>query len=210
MARLFLILFGLFIVLVFINFTFTMLGSAFASFGGPVFPGSIVSSAGSGFTTVDFSAFDKGGDGLGYITQGYGRTAYSYLYVDHWHNGVDIAARFGAPILSPGEGRVIAIGNQDNFCYRRGFGKFVAVDDGGNHLVLWYAHLGTISVSVGDAVKKGTAIGTVGTTGLETGPHLHFSIFKEAGFRMKNKNGCGPDADGTDVNPLLYLGSVYQ
>jgi len=211
MARIFLILFGLFIVLVFVNFTWTLLGNAFASHGGigSSFP-ILASPSGSGLSAVDFSIFDKGGDGLSYVTQGYGRTPYSYLYVEHWHNGIDIAARYGAKILSPGEGRVIATGNQDNYCYRLGFGKFVAIEDGANGLVLWYAHLGAINVSLGDAVKKEQLIGTVGTTGFETGPHLHLSIFKEAGFSMQNKYGCGPDANGADINPLSVLGSVYQ
>ena len=105
---------------------------------------------------------------------------------------------------------MIATGNQDDYCRGRGFGRYVAVADGANHLVLWYAHLGKIYVEAGDTVKKGMEIGTVGNTGFETGTHLHFSVFDLNGFSMKNKNGCGPDPDGKDLNPLSYLGTTYQ
>ncbi len=75
---------------------------------------------------------------------------------------------------------------------------------------LWYAHLGNISVTPGDKLKKGDLIGTVGSSGYETGTHLHFSVFEESGFAILPRNGCGPDAVGKDVNPLSYLGTTYQ
>lgn len=159
---------------------------------------------------VNFSFFGKSGAGRSYITQGWGRTPFSYAYKNDWHNGIDIAASYGAAIDSPGEGVVIATGNQDNYCPGRGFGRYVAVDDGVNHLILWYAHLGKIFVSQGDKIKKGTIVGTVGSSGFETGTHLHFSIFDEEGFSMMSRNGCGPDAVGKDLNPLLYLGTIYK
>jgi len=100
---------------------------------------------------------------------------------------------------------VIAIGDQDNYCPGRGFGKFVAVSDPEDGVVLWYAHLGEIDVAAGRAIGKGTQIGTIGDTGLETGTHLHFSVFDARGFAMMNKNGCGPDANGRDADPVPYL-----
>ena len=159
---------------------------------------------------VDFTLFDKNGAGVSYITQGYGHTPFSYVYPNDWHDGIDIAAVYGAPIYSPGTGTVIATGNQDDYCYHRGFGKYVAIRDDANHLILWFAHLGTFAVSPGTTVKKGTPIGTVGTTGFETGTHLHFSIFDANGFSMTPRNGCGPDPTGQDLDPLKYLGSTYQ
>jgi murein DD-endopeptidase MepM/ murein hydrolase activator NlpD len=161
-------------------------------------------------SSIDFSFFGKGGTGRTYVTQGYGRTSFAYVYKGDWHNGIDIAAAYGAPIRSPGEGIVIAAGNQDAYCPGRGFGRYVAVDDAANHLVLWYAHLGKISVEPGDKISKGDVVGTVGSSGYETGTHLHFSIFDENGFSMQPKNGCGPDATGKDLNPLLYLGTIYN
>jgi murein DD-endopeptidase MepM/ murein hydrolase activator NlpD len=193
--------FLIFCGLVAVNYFSNMVGN-FSPYGGRA--------SADQLSSIDFSFFGKNGTGRSYITQGYGRTSFAYAYIDDRHNGIDIAAAYGAPIYSPSEGTVIATGNQDNYCPRRGFGKFVAVDDQTNHLILWYAHLGNISVSPGGIVKKGTQIGTVGATGFETGTHLHFSIFKEAGFSMTPRNGCGPDPTGHDVDPLSYLGTTYQ
>ena len=160
--------------------------------------------------SINFSIFDKGGIGYRYITQGYGRTPYAYMYIDGWHNGIDIAADYGAPIYSPTDGIVIAVDDQDNYCPRRAFGRFVVVEDDTNHLVLMFAHLANIPVAPLEVIKKGQLIGTVGNTGDETGPHLHFSIFEAASFSMAPAHGCGPYPQGRDVNPLNYLGTVYQ
>lgn len=167
--------------------------------------------SGGGLTTVDFSFFAKGGKGWSYITQGYGTTPFAYLYINHWHNGVDIAARYGAPIYSPVvNGVVVATGNQDDYCPGEGFGKFVVVRDDTDQLVLMFAHMGTIAVSPGATVAKGAELGTIGASGLETGTHLHFSLFKSAGFTVTPAHGCGPYPEGHDVNPLSYLGTVYN
>jgi murein DD-endopeptidase MepM/ murein hydrolase activator NlpD len=192
----------------------TLIGHVSASGYFPSFtpgfgPGGGASSG--GLAIVDFSLFAKNGKGWGAITQGYGNTSDSYLYIDHWHNGIDIAADYGAPIHSPVmNGVVLATGNQDNYCPGRGFGKFVVVEDDANHLDLMFAHLGTIVVSPGASVAKGATLGTVGTTGLETGPHLHLSIFESGGFTVAPAHGCGPYPEGHDVNPVQYLGTTYQ
>lgn len=186
--------------LVVINYFFTLAGHAFSG------EGFMYAGQGSSnqLASIDFSGIRS------YITQGYGRTPFSYAYPGGWHDGIDIAAAYGAPIYSPAAGIVFATGNQDNYCYRRGFGKYVALKDGANNLILWFAHLGNISVSPGDTVKKDAQIGTVGATGFETGTHLHFSIFDAAGFTMAFRNGCGPDPTGHDLNPLSYLGTTYE
>jgi murein DD-endopeptidase MepM/ murein hydrolase activator NlpD len=165
----------------------------------------IAEPASDGLALVNFDLFKRGGVGWSYITQGYGRTPYSYVYPNGWHDGIDIAAAYGAPIYAPVVGAVIATGDQDNFCYHRGFGKYVAVSDPRNDRVLWFAHLGNISVSPGQSISTGTLIGTVGATGLETGTHLHFSVFNAAGFTMTSRNGCGPEPTGRDVDPVPYL-----
>ena len=105
---------------------------------------------------------------------------------------------------------VIATGNQDDYCYRKAFGKYIAVKDSTNGLILWYAHLATIYVSAGQSIAKGFLIGTVGNTGFETGTHLHFSIFDANGFTLQARNGCGPEPTGRDLDPLQYLGTTYQ
>lgn len=156
------------------------------------------------------SLFSPDGAGTSYMTQGYGRTPYSSIYPDDWHDGIDIGAAYDTPIYSPSTGTVLATGNQDNFCYHDAFGKYIAIEDPTNGLVLWYAHLGTIDVKPGEAITKSMVLGTVGATGLETGTHLHFSIFEAYGFSMTSRDGCGPEPTGQDVNPLNYLGTTYQ
>jgi murein DD-endopeptidase MepM/ murein hydrolase activator NlpD len=176
-------------------------------------PGSVFgpgSGATGGLTSINFSIFDKGGDGYKYITQGYGRTPYSYVYIGDWHNGIDIGADYGASIYSPTAATVLAIGDQDDYCPRLAFGRFIVLDDGTHQLMLLFAHLANIDVQPGETISKDQLIGTIGDSGDETGPHLHFSIFEAAGFSMAPAHGCGPYPQGHDVDPLNYLGSVYQ
>jgi murein DD-endopeptidase MepM/ murein hydrolase activator NlpD len=163
-----------------------------------------------GLTTINFNLFNKGGKGYYYITQGYGRTAYSYMYIGGWHNGIDIAADYGASIYSPVDATVLATGDQDDFCPRLAFGRFIVLEDNTNHLMLLFAHLADIDVQPGQAVSEDQLIGTVGDSGDETGTHLHFSIFENAGFSMAPAHGCGPYPQGHDVDPLDYLGTVYK
>jgi murein DD-endopeptidase MepM/ murein hydrolase activator NlpD len=177
---------------------------------GSDFGSGVGSGASGGLTAINFDLFAKGGKGYGAITQGYGRTSYSYVYIGDWHNGIDVAAVYGAPIYSPAAMTVLAVGDQDDFCPRIAFGRFIVLEDNTNHLMLLFAHLADINVQPGEAITKDQLIGTVGATGDETGTHLHFSIFESAGFSMAPAHGCGPYPQGHDVDPLNYLGTVYQ
>jgi murein DD-endopeptidase MepM/ murein hydrolase activator NlpD len=161
-----------------------------------------------GLPTIHFSFFEKGGIGWSFITQGYGRTPFANVYPGNWHDGIDIAASYGAPIYSAGAGIVVATGNQDNFCWHRAFGKYVAVKDGTGAHVVWYAHLGDVKVSPGQEIASSTVIGTIGETGFETGPHLHLSVFDANGFSMAPRNGCGSEPTGRDIDPIPYLRSL--
>ena len=209
MARRLALVFLIVFMLGFFDYVGTQLSHAFTLSGSSVSSQSAGVDFGHGssdsLSSIDFNLFSTSGVGWSFITQGYGHTPYSAWYIDGWHNGVDIAARYGAPIYSPRDGVVIATGDQDNFCPGRGFGRFVAVSDPEDGIVLWYAHLGQIDVAAGQTISKGAEIGTIGATGRETGTHLHFSVFEATGFSMKNKNGCGPDADGRDSDPIPYL-----
>lgn len=160
--------------------------------------------------TINFNFFDPTGAGEDYITQGYGHTAYAYLYINGWHNGIDLAASFGTPVYAPADGTVLAVVDQDAYCPHIAFGKYVAFDDPAHHLVFVFSHFGTFAVSPGETVSKGTLLGTVGPTGLETGPHLLVSIFLEQGFNTSPAHGCGPYPQGQDVDPLNYLGTIYR
>lgn len=86
------------------------------------------------------------------------------------HRAVDIAAPLGAPVTAADRGVVIRAGWNN-----QGYGRFVIVDHKIDYLTL-YAHLDTIFVKEGDIVAPGQVLGTVGSTGNASGPHLHFEI----------------------------------
>lgn len=85
------------------------------------------------------------------------------------HQGVDIAARSGTPIRASSGGRVVFAGALN------GYGNTVIVDHGRDVLTL-YAHMNRIRVKPGDTITADQRLGTVGQTGVATGPHLHFEV----------------------------------
>ena len=85
------------------------------------------------------------------------------------HLGIDFAAKEGSKIFSPENGLVVFTGN---FFYR---GNVIIIDHG-DEVISTYSHLKEINVKSGTDVSKGDFIGTVGSTGRVTGPHLHFEI----------------------------------
>jgi murein DD-endopeptidase MepM/ murein hydrolase activator NlpD len=89
------------------------------------------------------------------------------------HLGVDYAARPGTPILAAGSGKVVFAG------WSRGYGKLTKIRHSDGYMTL-YAHQKSFrrGIKPGKYVKKGQVIGYVGTTGLSTGPHLHFGLYK--------------------------------
>jgi murein DD-endopeptidase MepM/ murein hydrolase activator NlpD len=102
----------------------------------------------------------------------------------HGHTGIDIAAPSGAPIVSDDAGVVRTAGWNTG-----GYGNLVVVvhSDG---FETWYGHLSAFSVRVGQTVGRGDPIGRVGSTGLSTGPHLHWEV---------------RSAEGQRLNPLRFL-----
>jgi murein DD-endopeptidase MepM/ murein hydrolase activator NlpD len=145
------------------------------------------------------------GDDRGDITQGYGATSFAKNgYQGHWHNGVDFAASIGTPVLAAEDGTVAATGNQDAYCRKGAYGKFIVINhtDG---LTTLYGHLSRQVVVKGDAVKRGQLIGYSGQTGYATGPHLHFTVYAQSTFYMGPSKTCGPMPYGGDLNPLGYL-----
>lgn len=105
----------------------------------------------------------------GPITSGYGMRFHPILRRYRMHTGVDIGAGYGSPIRAAANGEVILAGHM------RGYGNTVIVDHGGGVSTL-YAHCSDILVSEGQNVQKGQTIARVGSTGLATGPHLHFEV----------------------------------
>lgn len=109
----------------------------------------------------------------------------------NFHTGIDIAGSgvYGKSVVASNSGKVAYV--QTTYTDGVGYGKYVIVDHGGGYTSL-YAHLSSISVSVGDVVTRGVSeIGKVGSTGWSTGPHLHFEV----------------RVDGKHQNPLEYLKS---
>ena len=105
----------------------------------------------------------------GIVTGVYGTQRYYNGVKGRYHNGHDIAADIGTPIFSPSKGKIMLTGN---YYYN---GKFVMINHG-NNLISIFLHMNQINVSKGSIVEKGEIIGTVGNTGLSTGPHLHWSV----------------------------------
>ncbi|MDQ7794588.1 MAG: M23 family metallopeptidase [bacterium] len=109
-------------------------------------------------------AWPVGGDG-GRITSPYGWRWGSF------HQGVDIAAVLGSPVLAADAGTVT------DAAYRGNYGWVVGIDHGEGSLTTLYAHLtSNLQVKTGQVLAKGQVIGYVGSSGRSTGPHLHFEI----------------------------------
>lgn len=90
----------------------------------------------------------------------------------HGHNGIDLAAAPGTPVMAAATGRVIVAKMGG---YNGGYGNMIVMmhDDG---IQTVYAHLRAINVSAGETINQGTQIGELGNTGRSTGPHLHFEV----------------------------------
>ena len=88
------------------------------------------------------------------------------------HGGTDIAASYGSAIYAADSGTVVRSADGWN----GGWGNYVMIDHG-NGMQTLYAHMSSRAVSVGQTVSRGQTIGYVGSTGMSTGPHLHFEMY---------------------------------
>ena len=103
------------------------------------------------------------------VTSGFGWRIHPILGTRRYHTGIDIGVGDGTPIVAADSGKVIyAAGNG-------GYGNCTVIDHGGGISTL-YAHQASIAVGYGATVSRGQVIGSVGSTGLSTGPHLHFEV----------------------------------
>lgn len=118
----------------------------------------------------------------GRITSNYGYRRHPMWGGRNFHTGVDVANKYGTPIMAADSGNVIFSGWWD------GYGKAIVIDHGKQTTTV-YGHMSRIYKQVGASVAKGQIIGLVGSTGYSTGPHLHFEVRKK----------------GKPVNPMPFL-----
>jgi murein DD-endopeptidase MepM/ murein hydrolase activator NlpD len=102
-------------------------------------------------------------------TSGFGMREHPILQTMRAHMGVDYAAPVGTPVISVADGVVAESG------FQGAYGNKVVIQHNANQSTA-YAHLSRISVRKGQTVKQGDIVGAVGSTGLSTGPHLHFEF----------------------------------
>ncbi|MFN8535031.1 MAG: M23 family metallopeptidase [Dehalococcoidia bacterium] len=146
----------------------------------PVAVAAVVASGGAGAgEAAAAAAAALRGFRLGWPTEG--RITQSY---SGYHQALDIAAPLGNGIFAIDAGTVIVAATGWN----GGYGTVIDIDHG-NGFVSRYAHLNRMYIDKGDGVAKGQPVGTIGLTGITTGPHVHFELL----FK------------GTRVNPLTYL-----
>lgn len=103
------------------------------------------------------------------ISDEYGERIHPILGTKQFHNGLDMAAPGGSPILAAYDGEVVAAS------YSSSMGNYIMIDHG-NTLYTIYMHASALYVKKGDVVAKGQQIAAVGSTGRSTGNHLHFSV----------------------------------
>lgn len=121
----------------------------------------------------------------GWISSPFGYRRHPYDGLFRLHSGVDIAAEPGTPVRATAPGTVIFSG------YREGYGKVVVINHGYGISTL-FAHNSKLFANSGIHVKRGDVISEVGSTGMSTGPHLHYEIRK----------------NGIPVNPATFFSRV--
>jgi murein DD-endopeptidase MepM/ murein hydrolase activator NlpD len=115
----------------------------------------------------------------GHVTSYFGYRYHPILHFTRFHAGLDIGAAWGSPIVAAADGRIVTAG------WAGGYGREVQIAHGGGITSL-YGHMSSIVAEPGSFVRAGQVIGYVGSSGLSTGPHVHFEV----------RQG------GTPVNPL--------
>ncbi|TIX49304.1 M23 family metallopeptidase [Alteraurantiacibacter aquimixticola] len=107
----------------------------------------------------------------GAISSRYGMRRHPILGYRRMHGGLDFRAGHGTPIYAATDGRVDYAGRNGSY------GNYVRINHAGN-LGTGYAHMSRIAVRRGENVRRGQVIGYVGSTGLSTGPHLHYEMYR--------------------------------
>lgn len=117
------------------------------------------------------------------VTSPYGYRIHPVTGRSRFHAGIDIGAAYGTSILAANDGVVIVAGYNAG-----GYGNYVVINHGGGYSTL-YAHCSSLLVSVGQKVSRGQVIAKCGSTGMSTGPHIHFEV----------------QVNGATTNPMQYF-----
>ncbi len=131
-----------------------------------------------------------------YITSRVGGRIHPISGVYKYHSGMDVGCQYGDAVWASDGGTVVLAG------VNGGYGNCIMIDHGyvnGDNYYTLYGHLSSIAVSVGQTVSQGDYIGAVGSTGVSTGPHLHFEIRNSSGptdfnWRFESFLTYAPDA----------------
>ena len=118
----------------------------------------------------------------GWITSRFGHRVSPFTGKRQRHNGIDIAARRGTPVIAPARGRVKFVGS------RGSLGKTLVIDHG-HGIQTVYGHNDSVTVKIGQEVARGQQIASIGSSGRSTGPHLHYIV----------------EVRGKAMNPLNYI-----
>jgi murein DD-endopeptidase MepM/ murein hydrolase activator NlpD len=122
---------------------------------------------------------------LSKLVSGFGTRINPFHKGHYHHDGVDIASSRGTLVLSAGHGQVVMTKRSDLLA---GFGNYVEIDHG-HGIITRYSHLEEIAVRTGQKIKKGQALGTVGSSGGSIAPHVHYEVIK----------------NGVNVDPIKYF-----
>ncbi len=118
----------------------------------------------------------------GWVSSGFGRRVSPFTGKDTLHGGVDITAPMRTPVIAPAAGTVTFAGSE------AGLGNTITLVHGYGMRTI-YGHMDKLKVKTGQSVRRGDVLGWVGSTGLSTGPHLHYEV----------------ELRGSNVDPLTYI-----
>jgi len=118
----------------------------------------------------------------GWVSSSFGSRMHPITGKKQFHKGVDIPGKLGADVMSVADGVVVRSENSPDY------GWLIEIDHGDNYTTL-YSHNQKNFVEVGETVKKGQAIGKIGSSGRSTGPHVHFEVHRK----------------GKIINPIKFL-----
>jgi murein DD-endopeptidase MepM/ murein hydrolase activator NlpD len=125
----------------------------------------------------------------GRVSSGFGERSNPFTRKREDHAGVDFAAPRGQDVLAPADG-IVELADE-RYSGGTHLGTVIVLDHG-REIKTFFAHLGSFNVEPGQRVRRGQPIGTVGSTGVSTGPHLHFETWE----------------GGNPVDPTRFIGST--